>query len=706
MSRTLNEIVTEALYKWVEVAGIDLSVLDPNWAGTLKDWHHQRELEMLQQSWDLDPTGLTTLMLIRGSFEDFLHDTKFSAMDLVLGSPEVQKTITTLMEMRRFIEAPEVVTLFDDFKGLLLGAAQHYGAAPEPLQPWLDSKLGLAELRRDALAGVEKLECHQFTQGNGSPKPMGFNPKVYEFWNVNSLLAAMRGQMAPGITLCLIRDPAHPLESFFVFAIKNGDNILFLTDRAKVPHPAAQEMQRDRKCYTRSFMERASRFWLPYDLLNLRATLKGDDEVTPVDMDRSDLWTHIRAVDNLYAEARTSLVPYNRNGVPLKDIRNLEAPQILWLIMMFDLINDKFWREGQVAPQLSYTGEMVVNPTALVGETAALVREGLYKPLDLPTLDHASMEDIHTSDQWCRRPTDFNLWMVQRYEGQVPQEALNVTGYQAVPALVDNLRQTEMLPPDTRKEWDLRSKKDPHGIRYLEPTTFGTREDLDKDRKWVARVNQVKVIQHLADQECDREIQAVWDWYSSRVRGLRETLLDAGATGSLMLPSWRGETYEDGFKVRHETEHRGMIHPVNVLSRGNMENPFYGKGFRDPWGRGVVLGTWSTVKGDYLCCERDTLASVCTHININCPEAVAALLGMKVEDLPWALQHFYDGEPPYSGNAILDRLDPQEWMLKNPWVARMTLHIRIYQSKSAINARTKKLGLPRVNWADVLKSKG
>ena len=93
MSLPLNDLVNDILQKWIVVAGIDLSVLSPDkksfsvsWSGSLAGEANQRDhLKMLEKSWDMDPTGLTTLMIVRGFFEEFLKDLKFDAPSTVKG---------------------------------------------------------------------------------------------------------------------------------------------------------------------------------------------------------------------------------------------------------------------------------------------------------------------------------------------------------------------------------------------------------------------------------------------------------------------------------------------------------------------------------------------------------------------------------------------------------------------------------------------
>lgn len=121
-------------------------------------------------------------------------------------------------------------------------------------------------------------------------------------------------------------------------------------------------------------------------------------------------------------------------------------------------------------------------------------------------------------------------------------------------------------------------------------------------------------------------------------------------------------------------------------------------------GEGVMLSKWSLNLGEYACFDLDTRSSIFYRVAINCPEAVAALLGKEVSDLPAPLQNTYFGDEPYNGNEILERTDPEDWALDNPW-RKMNLNIHVSFSKSAVHARRKKLGLTRRVWPPLPKNR-
>lgn len=92
-----------------------------------------------------------------------------------------------------------------------------------------------------------------------------YSKAVYQFWNVNSLLTAAC-RMPSGVSLNLIRDPDY-FHSYFAFAIRNGGNLILLSDLPKDHHPLSRYMSRRPD---RAFDERAARNWFPYELLNIK----------------------------------------------------------------------------------------------------------------------------------------------------------------------------------------------------------------------------------------------------------------------------------------------------------------------------------------------------------------------------------------------------------------------------------------------------
>lgn len=697
---TVNSLVNEALGRWLKLTGI---AFDKNGNVTRKakncPWQGYTLgslTEGLNESRDLDPTGLTTFMMLRGMVESYLRDIKFDAETLILSPGTIESQLVPMRAVRDVLESHEVVHLVEEFQQRIRDAALHYGVRPgkamDDLEELLKDKYELAIVRRDALLSARRLHAHQFSQGPADPNPPKYSTSVYEFWNVNSLLVAMRAQKFGGISMVLIRDPVEALQSYFIFAMRNGLTFTILTDEEKGPHPAYKRMSRRPD---RELERRAAKNWFPYDLLDVKEVDDGG---------RS----------RLVAEIRKQLVPVNVEAVPIKEVRDLAPEQFVWAVLMFDLIRDRFWHKNERLPELSYTGQMVVEPQALIGASSALVKDGMYKPLELPALTRKDVTDKTTKGQWESKPTAFNRWMVDRYGSRVPEELLNPVGAQAQLLLEAKTEDPSFLPivgEESAIERRLRTEGKPT-FETLSPVSFGVKADIQRDRVWVARVNQMKAVQAFADEEFAREKDEVVRWYQAALDANKEMLLNAAATGELKLPSWK--TKAGGHFAGKELKER--VEAISQRAGKDWGAAFTEYGFRRPtFGLGKRVADEVPSRGwrhrmrtiHYsVCAERpEVRASIFTNIQVTCPQALAVVCGVAVAELPWPLQHWFDDEP-YTGNHILSRLDPEDWVLSNPWmpdVRRSTglrLNVGVAHCKHAFNARRKALGLPAKSWAE------
>jgi hypothetical protein len=90
---------------------------------------------------------------------------------------------------------------------------------------------------------------------------------------------------------------------------------------------------------------------------------------------------------------------------------------------------------------------------------------------------------------------------------------------------------------------------------------------------------------------------------------------------------------------------------------------FPGDRFQD---KGLSFGSWDSDGRFVTCAFTKQRASVFTIISPDNSRAIALLAGIPERKLPWPLQNWTTWEP-YTGNSILDRVDPQDWRLDNPW---------------------------------------
>ena len=112
------------------------------------------------------------------------------------------------------------------------------------------------------------------------------------------------------------------------------------------------------------------------------------------------------------------------------------------------------------------------------------------------------------------------------------------------------------------------------------------------------------------------------------------------------------------------------------------------------YGHGIIwLGDWAAKSkwhGVRLCCVTGKKASIFARFDLRTPRALASVACCEVKDLPAPLQHYYVTDP-YHGNCILDRVDPMDWVIENPWKG-LHLEVVVSLSKRGFNQLRKKHG--------------
>lgn len=649
MSNTLNEILNEALPRWAELTGTKLGsntyTVRLGSDSKFQDYDLKKHLDDLNDARSLDPSGTTAILLLRGLFEAYVQERWFSAHAMLFAPGEVEVPLSGMRAFHALITQTPCEEAAAEFREAVRAAAGHYGYDLERLGKHLVDEWALGELRLGAARSLEALTVHQFSQGAPDPRAPQYNREIFEFTNINSFVGALHQQRVSGLTLALIRDSQDArggYKAFFVLGLRNGENITVLTDHDEGVHPEYHNMTRRPE---RQLEARARCHWFPYRLL----------DQDPVKRPRK----------------KTALVPMDARAIPIAVVSELEPSEFVWLTLLFGLITEKYGGAFRTEA-LTYTGEMVVEPYALIGTSSALVASGQYPPLVLPRLtpETTTCEAADT-----KIPVGHNAWMEDRYRHRVPEILLNVIGDRA--ALAAGKQVSKMLlgavggdplPPQRTQPntfgWGPDHRKTALLVRSLDPTAFGTRPQIARNRAWAARLNMMQAIQKLAVEEFTKKQALVLRWYRERVARNMSLIWGAVARGELLAPVLRWES---------EIGHGFPSHDSQVWTESNILRQKTAKHRRDafpggtPRNVGVEIGTWDTERRCVTCGKDPSRrASVFTIIKPDNPRALALLCGIPERRLPWPLQHWWTSEP-YIGNPILDRVDPQDWKLDNPW---------------------------------------
>jgi len=666
----LSAQLQHALALWVELTGVDPGATK---FSTLGDYTVSQMHEAVREALELDQTNITGHLLLDALASAYFRDRKFSVDDL-LRSPE--QTAAYVAKAREFIalaRSPDITDIGDQFALNLRQALRHYRADTPEVMKIVENRHELAFLRRDALRSISRLRVDQFLKGvpeRAEVKP-AYHRAVHQFWNINSLINAACHQPS-GVTMNLIRDP-DDFQSYFAFAIRNGGNLFVLSDVPEHCHPLQRYMSRRPD---RELSRRAGRNWFPYDLLNL----KFDEESGMLFAD---------------AEKRTALIPLQQEFDRLKAIADLDPREVIWIVMMFDLILDKFWNKGYQAPQLSYTGQMVREQPLLEEVKRANLPVTGYQPLDLPALTVAAVSgageaaigsaDISPNkwleDRYGARVTDDLLNLVSRPQTEFylppPPAVATARGNRSSHANHENALVTANFVSVSRRDDDrlpFWNKEGRLPLHALNPSTFGTREELENDRTFLARHNMAKAIQRLANEEYFTRENEIKDWWKAsiekniealyRMAGLREVVMNVGdglndrnvhAIGSRLVG-----TYPLAKVYSHEE------------LEGRSSTPFSSLYLH----KGISRGS------TYLCHINGTASSYRAIFQPQCAADLALLTGCAIEQLPDVLQHWV-AHRSHMGNHILSRIDPMAWALHDPW-SEMCFVIVLFLSKRAL----------------------
>lgn len=688
--------LSEALALWLDVTNVD----PQQRSFTFGDLSVMGMHKALQEALELDPTEITGRMLFDFVATRYFKDRSFSVNELLNEPERVAKYLAKSRDLMAYLRGPEITEISVDFAARVTAAVERYGAATQPVLELLEQDHALALLRRDALRTMSKLTVHQFLDGEPSPpdvRPV-FGKYVYRWSSVNTMLDAMT-KAPPGVTLNLIANREHPLRSYFAFAIRNGARLFIFTDKEATPHPLAEDLRRRPD---KIFAERAARNWFPYDLAGLAFSDEGD--------------VYLKSVDS------KALVPHQSATEPVRAIAELDAPEVLWVTMMLDLIVDKFWSQGYRAPKLSFTGEMVINSQRLLAAaTEANLPVVMDGALALPpitfeqvrTVDPTAGLDAETSAMVADALGDIegvadNRWLEERYGARANAEALNLVDRgdrKLMIAYSDGVVHGAVQERDEEQERSLfRSDREELELKRvivdaLDPTSIGTREELQADRVFLARSNYARQIDRFARVEFEERREEVRKWVGQRVHANLHALLPLFAQRRTLVPEVppcppRGQTDQfSGAMGWHGFD--GGVSKRGLAECVEIEDHHRTYGWMEWSGRGRLSfgGEGRAIKGIPRCWLTNAPSRYFGKIYPENSGDLARLCGCEHFQLPDVLQH-WTLRRRRSANHILNRVDPLAWQLHDPW-ADLYFEVVVFLSARAVAKIRKEHGVPQ-----------
>ena len=616
------ERINKVFNLWVDITGIDPTSNKIR----LQDFDIYSANKEIEEALNLDETGITALLLMDYFAEEYLENKTFSVMSLITDFENANEYVCNCKELVSLLNDPELVSIRENYKNSLFTIISKMGINKEMVNEMINDKHAIAFLVRDALKSFKNLYKYQFTSGKTNSNTMKYVDSVYAFWNVNSMVRVLNSSMDYGVALTMIKDPEE-MFSYFGFAIKNGDNLLFLTDKPKFAHPLQKFMTRrpDRHLSDRAYKNR-----FPYDLLSI--DISSGSKIN-----------------------QGEIIPYNTSALSIKKISELNADEIIWTILMFALIEKNYFKENNFENKQIYLGDMLhyedTNLPALANCPTLSI-----KPITSEDVKSDNMKDV-----WDHNSPQINKWLEERYE--IDESYLNLMGSAA------------LALPSTGITVSPRS----HKLQVFDPTNFGTEEELTNYRKWLARYNKSLLINDKIKEEYKRDEEEIKKWFKHAVHQNADKLLEYIIKNECMETF----TYYDTFSTKPETVTK------NILTIHEKEYHYFYP----------MVRLRQYIDRKDKCFFNGGPVGLVADFYPHTAEGLRILSGC--DEIPEILEH-WTKHLPYTGNSILNNIDPMDWVVNNPWLD-VSFNIRIYVSRTAYNKKRKEMGLEPASIKDLFK---
>jgi len=577
------------------------------------------------------------VLVLKDCFNEYIQTIYYSVYNILNKTEEYMKKIGQAEELVRLLNSNEVTDYEKYFFKEIDNVSEFYGIKDRISDM---SRKKILDITVKAKHAANSLETLRFKKGVVSDKKPVFSKIIRGFHDINEMLAITAAEGVNGISLNFISDKDNEAYSYFCFVIKNGNNIWMMSDRPK------ENISRkfNGRSSGRLMQDRIDMFLYPYEVIEVvkKNTLPGKDGNSPI----------ICTFDSCNSDS------------------------LLWICMVISLLHEKFFC-GNETPECKdvYSGGMVYLGEKETAQETEIIPAGKYglslsENFNILNMGKISYEDVRNNEitySKTHKPHHFNDWLIEKYGGQVKEEYLNLSGENGI---------------DTIKCGD-----DDINVMKFDRNIVGTEEEIRNTRLFIARNNMAQMLEYLYHEDVKKQMHSLETWYRNKLEERKDWLRKVLKDGKLILPKRQYtrltedgmKKYRNGEKIGYDSEITfsvafDLIRDENCLTidsdikdiiRINCTDLAYidNKRKRKSW--------WNKKEAFYV-----------YKINVNCPEAIAELLGMETGSLPEMLQHYTPMKNVGEGNSILCNLDPVEH-IRN-WISMFPADVYIFVSKSDI----------------------
>jgi len=615
----------------------------------------------------------TAVCVLRKQYDQYVSDSEVSLSSLLGGNSE--KTFQDLMELKAYKErlfSPELNACIEPYKTGLKKFGDRIKADQDKLSEFLDDTICFGMSSLAAIELVENMSWYQYSRGETDDEPFAVVSSVLRFPNMESAAKFVTTREGNFVALFCVEDEDGEWMSTFGFLAKCGKNTFSICNDMVFDNPIQKNIQMSRGGQAKMFDRFKDKYadFLPYQLvgelknkekLDILATLK---DLTPANI----AW---------YALASDYIKRKIRKGYQLEENTCFailtEEPKLLESAKL-----DAVVRVSSNAIATIDDSELFVSPERLTAE---------------------DMTAEATKGEWEREPTGCNRWLEDRYEDQVPdilfnpEETLTLTDTtKLLPASFrggsvedkEEAQKNDKLVHQTtgiinQRDFFGRSKHDapPVVSVMMNYPEMGTQSKIKHSRKFVARYNKAQMIRYHTMKEYLETREAVFKKLAKIADKNFERLLR-------LIPLFEDEQIIEKADIGMNIfgPPRKLFHRFVRFNEGDYSK--YGDRHAT-----VRFSDYDNYRSCYPCALTGCKSRFFYAIMPYDAEHMAELLDCEVSDFPEVLQHFCVQEP-YTGNHILDDIDPMEWMIENPWNKRISFEIAL--SKRGLNRVMKKYG--------------
>lgn len=611
----------------------------------INNYAMHKAVEDAEKTSEYDPSFLTALSYLELKFHEGLREINYSLDAIVFNPKGFEKEKSCVLEMQQILDScSEYVSQKNYFINIVADLAANY----ETDKTFSVEKI--LQSRYSALCSFDYLQDFQFLRGEEDTTPPKYIKQVYEWWNINSLIDYAT-TLPNSISLHLIRHP-NLYESYFCFLIKRGGNIFIFTDKMNLPTPSFSMTTRRPD---RLMAENIDLNYFPYYLLKIES-------------ENGDLF-------ETKTEASTDLVAFQKKTFILTTISELREDSLLWVILMFDLINQNYFLNHKQLEELSFTVEMMVQPQRFIEKTKT---NGVVAYSNIEELEHITTASIHSDniDSSALGREFTSNWMEDRYSSQITDEMLNQVQPIGQNTYFNTANQSLVCSEKSKsdlvgyfKENDLVS------LASVHPTQFNTGKQIRLDRIFMARLNYVNLIEELASNEFSQRKPEIKKWFEKICQSKNTLIID------------RCKQLKTKYELKDGALNRidGLSNSITPRSSRfstkfePTRSVFVGKGGIGEQINGNELKSLSGNNGHGSCYLTDAASSYAAVFSLADIADILDFFDIKLKDVPEFMHHYTSRNYRSQGNSILNRTDPMA-DIRNPF-HHYSFTVIVYLSK-------------------------